>query len=145
MFKHFLMPTDGSALSQTAIERGVQLAKSLQAKVTGISVMPQFHMLAYQTEMVVDTEAQFVVDCKAHAEKNLAAVGRAARSAGVACTTVLATSDHPFELIIRTAQEQGCDLIVMASHGRRGVRGLLLGSETHKVLTHSTIPVLVFR
>ena len=145
MFKHLLMPTDGSPLSQTAIERGLQFAKSLQAKVTGIYVMPQFHILAYQTEMLMDTEPQFVADCKAHADQYLTAVSRAAVEAGVACNTVAVTSDHPFELIIQTARDKDCDLIVMASHGRRGVRGLLLGSETHKVLTHSKIPVLVFR
>ncbi len=145
MFKHLLMPTDGSALSQAAIERGMQLAKSLQAKVTGIYVMPQFHILAYQAEMVADTEPQFAADSQAHADQYLAAIGQAARGAGVACDTVAATSDHPFEAIIQAAQDKGCDLIVMASHGRRGVRGLLLGSETHKVLTHSKIPVLVFR
>ena len=145
MFKHLLMPTDGSALSEAAIERGLQFAKSLQAKVTGIYVMPQFHILAYQTAMLADTETQFSADCKAHADQYLAVIGRAAREAAVACDTVAATSDHPFEIIIQTAQDKGCDLIVMASHGRRGVRGLVLGSETHKVLTHSKIPVLVFR
>ena len=145
MFKHLLLPTDGSALSKAAIERGLQLAKSMQAKVTGVYVIPQFHLLAYDAQMVADTEKQFVADCKAHADQYLAAIGRAAREAGVACDTVAATSDHPFEGIIQTAQDKGCDLVVMASHGRRGVRGLLLGSETNKVLTHNKIPVLVFR
>lgn len=145
MFKHLLVPTDGSALSEAAIERGLQFAKSVQAKVTGLHVMPQFHILAYQAEMLTDIESQFFADCKAYADRYLAVIGQAAKEAGVACDTVAATSDHPFELIIQTAQERGCDLIVMASHGRRGVRGLLLGSETHKVLTHSKIPVLVLR
>ena len=145
MFKHLLLPTDGSALSRAAIERGLQLAKSLQAQITGLYVMPQFHVLAYQAEMLADTEQQFAADCKAHAGRYLAVVDQGAHAMGVACNTVAATSDHPFEAIIQTARDQGCDLIVMASHGRRGVRGLLLGSETHKVLTHSTMPVLVFR
>ena len=145
MFKHLLLPTDGSALSKAAIERGLQFAKSMQAKVTGVYVMPQFHVLAYQAEMLADTEQEFAADCKAHAEQYLAVIGQAAREAGVECSTVAAASDHPFEAIIQTAQDRACDLIVMASHGRRGMRGLLLGSETHKVLTHSRIPVLVLR
>ncbi len=145
MFKHLLLPTDGSALSQAAINQGMRLASSLQARVTGIYVMPQFHVLAYQAEMLADTEQEFAVDCKAHAARYLMAIGQAAHEAGVACETIAATSDHPFEVIVQTAEHKGCDLIVMASHGRRGVRGLLLGSETHKVLTHSRIPVLVFR
>ena len=77
------------------------------------------------------------------ADKHLAVIEKAAKEMGVACDIVRATSDHPYEAILKTAQDQGCDLIMMASHGRRGVRGLLLGSETHKVLTHTKMPVLV--
>ena len=72
-------------------------------------------------------------------------VENVAKEAGIACDTVRATSDHPYEAIIKAAQDKGCDLIMMASHGRRGVRGLLLGSETHNVLTHTKLPVLVCR
>jgi nucleotide-binding universal stress UspA family protein len=76
---------------------------------------------------------------------HLAMLLKAATEEGVRCTTVIEVSDHPYEAIIRTAEKKGCDLILMASHGRRGVQGLLLGSETQKVLTHSRIPVLVYR
>lgn len=145
MFKHLLLPTDGSPFSNSAVENGIQFAKSVQAKVTGIYVTPEFHMVTYRVEMVEDTEPQFAADCRAHADQYLDVIQRAANKAGVICDTVSATSDHPFEEIIRTAEHKGCDLIAMASHGRRGVRGLLLGSETHKVLTHSKIPVLVYR
>jgi nucleotide-binding universal stress UspA family protein len=145
MFKHLLIPTDGSELSEAAIQAGVQFAKSINAKVTGFYAMPKFHMLAYGTEMVTDTRQEFAKDCKAHADQFLAVIVRAAKAADVPCETALQTSDHPYEAIIATAKEKGCDLIMMASHGRRGVQAFLLGSETQKVLTHSKIPVLVFR
>jgi len=145
MFKHLLLPTDGSQLSEAAIQSGVQFAKSINAKVTGFYAMPQFHVFTYRTEMLADSKEEFAKDCKAHADRFLGVVLEAPKAAGVPCETALATSDHPYEAIIAMAEEKGCDLIMMASHGRRGVQGFLLGSETHKVLTHSKIPVLVFR
>lgn len=145
MFKHLLLPTDGSQLSEAAIHKGVQFAKSINAKVTGFYVLPEFHLFTYRTEMLEDTKEQFARDSRAHAEQFLAVIEKAAKAAGVACDTAFATSDHPHEAIIQAAAEKGCDLIVMASHGRKGVQGILLGSETHKVLTHSTLPVLVYR
>ena len=93
--------------------------------------------------MLEDTREEFARDSNAHARRYLGVIERAAVEAGVPCETVLATSDDPYEAILRTAHDKGCDLIMMASHGRRGVRGLLLGSETHKVLTHTKLPVLV--
>ncbi len=145
MFKHLLLPIDGSKLSEAAIQKGVQFAKSLNAKITGFYVMPEFHIFTYRTEMVDDTKEEFAKDCRAHADRFLAVVATAAKAAGVACDIAVATSDHPYEAILQAAQEKKCDLIMMASHGRRGVQGLLLGSETQKVLTHSKIPVLVVR
>src|SRR6516164_2630211 len=145
MFKHLLLPTDGSRLSEAAIHAGVQFAKSIDAKVTAFYAMPKFHMLTYQTEMLTDTKEQFAKDCKAHADRFLAVVVQAAKAADVPCETALQSSDQPYEAIIATAQERGCDLIMMASHGRRGAQAFILGSETQKVLTHSKIPVLVFR
>jgi len=145
MFKHLLLPTDGSKLSEAAIQAGVRFAKSVNAKVTGFYAMPKFHMLTYQTEMLTDTKQEFAKDCKAHADRFLAVVVQAAKVADVPCEIALQTSDHPYEAIIATAKEKGCDLIMMASHGRSGVQAFLLGSETQKVLTHSQIPVLVFR
>jgi nucleotide-binding universal stress UspA family protein len=145
MFKHLLVPTDGSELSETAIKAAVQFAKSINAKVTGFHAMPKFHVLAYGPEIVMDTREEFARDCRAHADRSLAVIVRAAKAADVPCETVLQTTDYPYEAIIATAKEMGCDLIMMASHGRRGVEAFLLGSETQKVLTHSKIPVLVFR
>jgi nucleotide-binding universal stress UspA family protein len=145
MFKHILLPTDGSELSEAAIRKGIQFAKSIGARVTGFYAMPEFHVFTYRTEMLEDTQEQFVKDTKAHADKYLAAIKKVANDAGVACDTLRATSDHPHEAILKAARDRGCDLIMMASHGRKGVQGMLLGSETHKVLTHSRIPVLVYR
>ena len=149
MFKHLLIPTDGSELSEAAIQAGVQFAKSIHAKVTGFYAMPKFQMIVYGPEGVIETRRQdfvdFEKDCKAHADRFLAVIMQAAKTADVPCETALQTSDQPYEAIIATAKERGCDLIMMASHGRRGVQAFLLGSETQKVLTHSKIPVLVFR
>jgi nucleotide-binding universal stress UspA family protein len=145
MFKHLLLPTDGSSLSNDAIEKGIRFASDAQARVTGIYVMPEFHTMTYRTEMLEDTESQFAADSRAHADQYLGVIHAAANKASVTCDSVSVISDHPFEAIIMTAEEKGCDLIVMASHGRRGMRGLLLGSETVKVLTHGKIPVLVYR
>jgi nucleotide-binding universal stress UspA family protein len=145
MFKHLLLPTDGSELSDVAIKKGVQFAKTINAKITGIHVIPEFHVFTYRTEMLEDTREQYAKDSRAHAQQYLAVIETAAREAGVMCDTAYATSDQPYEVIIKTAVERGCDLIMMASHGRRGVQALLIGSETHKVLTHSKIPVLVYR
>jgi nucleotide-binding universal stress UspA family protein len=145
MFKHILLPTDGSKLSEVAIQKTVDFAKSIGARVTGFHVMPEFHVFTYRTEMLEDTREEFARDSRAHAEKYLAVIEKAAKDAGVQCKTASTVSDHPYEAIIQAAKEGGCDLIMMASHGRKGVQGMLLGSETHKVLTHSGIPVLVYR
>jgi nucleotide-binding universal stress UspA family protein len=145
MFKHVLLPTDGSPLSDDAIRMGIQLARTVNAKVTGFYVMPEFHVVTYKTEMLEDTRKEFARDSKAHAAHYLSAIENAAKAAGVACDTTTATNDHPYEAIIRAAKRHKCDLIVMASHGRKGVQAVLLGSEVQKVLTHSHIPVLVCR
>lgn len=145
MFKHLLLPTDGSALSESAVRQGVALAKALGARVTGLHVSPEFHVLSYRAEMLEDTEAQYLKDSQRHAAELLAQVQQEAQASGVACETVTVVSDHPYEAIIKTAEQRGCDVIAMASHGRKGLKGFLLGSETQKVLTHSDKPVLVFR
>lgn len=145
MFKHLLVPTDGSALSDAAIQMAVTLATESGAKVTGLHVIPEFHVLAYGTEMIADTEDQFIQITRQHADSYLLVVTKAATQAGVECDTVTRNHAHPYEAIISVAAQRNCDLIVMASHGRGGMRALLLGSETQKVLTHCQIPVLVVR
>ena len=145
MFKHLLLPTDGSPLSERAVLEGLRLARGSRARITAIHVVPEFHVLTYHVDMLEDNRDEFLADCKRQAEKFLAFVDKAAREEGVLCDTLMRVSDHPYEAIIDVAQSQGCDLIVMASHGQRGAKARLLGSETTKVLTHSAIPVLVYR
>ena len=145
MYRHILIPTDGSPLSEIAVSAGVALARSLGAQVTAVTVSSPFHTLAIEPMMITDTPGQYRMDCEALAEKHLASAAHAAHLAGVPCDTVHLYNDHVYRAIIDTAAAKKCDLIVMASHGRRGVAALVLGSETTKVLTHSTIPVLVCR
>jgi nucleotide-binding universal stress UspA family protein len=145
MFKHILLPTDGSELSEAAIQKGTQFAKSINAKVTGFHVILPFHIFTLHMERLGDTKEEYERQSKGKAEQFLGVIKQAAEKAGVSCDTDHVTSSHPYEVIIKAAEKKGCDLIMMASHGRRGLQGLLIGSETQKLLTHTKIPVLVFR
>jgi nucleotide-binding universal stress UspA family protein len=146
MFKNILVPTDGSEQSQSAVRSAVELAKVHGAKLTGIHVIPDYHLLiAYEGAFDPITEERIEQEAKARAATYLTQIEEAAREAGVACRTVCETSDHPYDAILRAADAQGCDLIVMTSHGRKGLAAVLLGSETRKVLTHARVPVLVVR
>lgn len=145
MFKHLLLPTDGSAFSEAAARRALQLAKEQEARVTVIHVVPEFHVLSYRTSLMEGTREEFLADCRKQAQQFIAEVEKVAREEGVPCDSVVASSDHPYEAIAATAEREHCDLIVMASHGRRGVSALLLGSETQRVLIHTTIPVMIVR
>ena len=145
MFKHILLPTDGSPLSEAAMRKGIQFAKSLNAKVTVFCVVPALPYVGCEAEIGADFRTQAEAAVQAEVNKNLLAIEKAAKEAGVECETAKATSAQPYEAIIEAAAKKECDLIIMASHGRRGVGALLLGSETQKVLTHSRIPVLVYR
>ena len=148
MFKHVLLPTDGSKLSDRAVQRGIEFAKSLGARVTLVHVIPEFRMMADESFVLptsADLKRRYEKEAKARAERMLAKIAEKAGAAHVPCDAVTVTGDVPYEKIIETAKKCKCDLILMASHGRRGISGLLLGSETAKVLTHSKIPVLVVR
>lgn len=145
MFKHLLVPTDGSPLSEAAIRVAVTFGKGFQARITGFHAIPEYRIFTHRIDMLEDTQERFAQIAEQHAERYLGMIAQAAKEAGVPCDTIHVTSDHPYEAIIRAAEERNCDLIVMASHGRAGVQGLLIGSETQKVLTHSRIPVLVYR
>jgi len=145
MFKRILLPTDGSELSSRAVLAGVSFAKEIGAQVIGMTALPDFKTFTAEADMIERTEDEYLAASETRAGKYLATASDAARSLGVECATVLVRSDDPHEAILRTARERGCDLIVMASHGRRGLSGLLLGSETQKVLVHGAIPVLVYR
>ena len=147
MYEHILIPTDGSALSEMAIRQGIAFARAIRAKVTALAVSPPFHLFEVDPIMVGYTPSpeQYARDSEARAEKYLAVARVEAGIAGVPCETVHATQDHVYEAIIDTASKKSCDLIFMASHGRKGISAFVLGSETYKVLSHSKIPVLVCR
>ena len=147
MFKHILVPTDGSELSNRAVEGAVSFAREAGAKVTFLFAKPGrqgyfFGEGALEQPMEPD---RFAALEEQHAQDILRRAAEVARKAGVACTTLSEIGDAPHTAIIKAADDSGCDVIFMASHGRRGVSALLLGSETLKVLTHSSIPVLVYR
>ena len=113
--------------------------------MTIINVHPPFHLFTLETEMLTDTPQLYAKQMKEDAKKILDRVAAIATEKGVTCHTVAAEHDHPYEAIISTAKRHHCDLIAMASHGRSGLSAVVLGSETQKVLTHSTIPVIVYR
>lgn len=145
MYTHILLPTDGSELSKMALHEGVDLAKALEARVTVITVTPPFHVSSFSPFMLPDTPEQHRKHMAALATQNLDVAKKIAGVAGISCDVVHVEHDHPYRAIIDTAQDRGCDAILMASHGQRGVSAVVLGSETLKVLTHSIIPVIVYR
>ena len=148
MFKNILMPTDGSEHSERAIERGIELAKLCGSKVTGIHVVPDYRLImalgetGYSDPVAQEKASDDANDC---AVNFLDFARKAATLAGVPCETVVATNDHPYDAIINTANDRGCDLIVMTSRHRRGLVSLIMGSEADRVLHRASIPVLVFR
>ena len=147
MFNTILVPTDGSKLSQKAVEEAMLLAKVTGAKLVVLHVYSRFPGSPYGTfEPAGDMLAEdHVRQHEADAGRIFAGIKNLASAAGVALDTALVESDDVYKQIIGVAKKKKCDLICMASHGRRGLAGVVLGSETHKVLTHSTIPVLVMR
>jgi len=147
MFKHILVPTDGSDLSRQTLQRAVSFAKEAGARITAFYAKPEYPVTYYGEGALIDptTPEKFAELAEQQARQVLDFAEQCCREAGVDCATRSATSDIPYEAIIEAAEASGCDLIFMASHGRRGISGLLLGSETNKVLTHSKIPVLVYR
>ncbi len=148
MFKHILVATDGSRLSAKAIRTATRLAGSSGAKLTGAYVMAPYSPASYGEAAIYVpalSPKRYKEATEREARKALAVVEIEARTAGVDCGTTMLAAYTPWEGIIRAAKAKKCDLIVMASHGRRGLAGLVLGSETTKVLTHSKIPVLVCR
>lgn len=144
MFKHILLPIDGSDLSQKAVAAAIEFARTNGAKLTPYMALEEYPFLP-SADAGHEKRAVFEQRIAAEARKELAKVEAAAAAAGVPCTGRTSVNAQPYRGIIDTAKEIGCDVIFMASHGRRGISGLLLGSETQKVLTHSDIPVLVFR
>ena len=144
LYKHILLPTDGSELSKAAMRHGIALAKAIGAKVSALVVSTPL------TSLVVDPTAasaaleQYKVLVATQTAKYLDSIRNEAAEAGVACSALCVEHDKPYEAIVDPAKDNGCDLVVMASHGLRGVSAIL-GSETLKVLTHSAVPILVYR
>jgi nucleotide-binding universal stress UspA family protein len=153
MYKHILFPTDGAELSLRAERECIALAKSIGARITVIHVVPQRHMTltagrgeeAVGAELIRQLESQYDEVAKKNAEAIFTGLQERARTNGVQCYTLVVVGNEPYKEIIEHAQRLNCDLVLMASHGRKGLEGLLLGSETIKVLTHCKVPVLVVR
>lgn len=147
MFKHILVPTDGSELSLDTAKRAVSFAKEAGARITAFFSKPEYPVAYFGEGALIDptTPERFAELAEEQAKTYLGTIAEYCAGQGVPCEVRAATSDVPYQAIIDAATEAGCDLIFMASHGRRGFSGLLLGSETNKVLTHSKIPVLVYR
>ena len=139
MYKHILISTDGSELAQKGVEHGLALAKASGSKVSVVTITQPYPL---QSAATVDSWATAQTN---HAEAALGPVAAAARAHGVEIHAHQITNDSPAEAIVDAAKSYGCDLIVMASHGRRGVSRLLLGSQTAEVVSHSPVPVLVVR
>ena len=147
MFKHILIPTDGSPVAAKAIKAGVALAKEMGASVTGFYAIepPPTHMYGEGYLAERNLVAELERRAKEVAQASVDEVSAAAKSAGVPCDTTISRSVLPYKGIIAAAEKNKCDVVFMASNGHKGLAGLVLGSVTNKVLTHSKIPVLVFR
>lgn len=147
LFKHILVATDGSELSQDSARHAVSFAQDTGAKITVFYAKPEYPVTYYGEGVLIDTTSpeKFAELAETQAQEILGVITALCQEANVPCTPVSVTSDIPHEAIIEAATANGCDLIFMASHGRRGLSGLLLGSETRKVLSNSKIPVLVYR
>ena len=149
MFRHILFPTDGSTISQRVAKTAIEFAKESGAELTAIHVIPPWAPPAYVEGILPYPELYSPEEYKrvteSAATKVLEKVAAAAKAAGVSCDTVTVTKAPVWKAIIDAARSKRCDVIVMASHGRKGLEGVLLGSETHRVLTHSKLPVLVCR
>ena len=146
MYKNVLLPTDGSALSDVAVDNGLKFAKAIGAKVTGFYVMVERQPESFEDYAPVDAKAPALEEvAKQEADKYLKTIADKARAMGVSCDTRSMKHASPHQAIITMATQTGCDLIIMASHGKKGITGELVGSETSRVITNCKIPVLVYR
>lgn len=145
MYKHILIPTDGSELSDKAVRAGIDLAQQVKARVTVFTASPPYHYYPSETAVGLESPAVYTASAEERAAARLKPGLEYAHAVGVAASTEHVFAEHPYEAIIAVAAKEGCDLVCMASHGRKGLAGLVIGSETNKVLTHSRVPVLVCR
>jgi len=147
MFTNILIPTDGSEFSEKVVKDGIDLARAMGARITALHAYPKHRISPYgefgPSDEVV--EKQVTETALRDGNRFLDRIDAAAKPGGVKVDRVIVQNDNAWEAIIHTAAAKGCDLIMMAAHGRRGLSALVLGSETNKVLTHSKIPVLVYR
>ena len=147
MFKHILIPTDGSAVASKAVKAGIALAKETGARITGFYAMDPVPTHLYGEGYVANKMmvAEFEKRNRTYARKQVAKLAREAHKAGVKFDALVETSRTPYEGIVAAAQKKDCDLVLMASNGRRGLSRLTLGSVTDKVIQLSKVPVLVYR
>ena len=145
MFTHFLVPTDGSPLSAKAVTAAVELAKKIGARLTVLSVAEPYPYSALSEGAFMPDQTEYEAKMRQVAQRAVENAAAVARAAQVSCETRVAESFSPSEEIARAAGELGCDAIFMASHGRKGINRLFVGSETQKVLAHTNLPVMVFR
>ena len=146
MFKHILIPTDGSPVANKAVKAGIELAKVLGARVTAYYATEALQLMyvegyAFDQNMIDGLERR----AREAGQKRVDVIGKLAKAAGVRCALVVTTVYTPYEGIIKAARKHKCDVIFMASHGRRGISRLIMGSVTQKVLSHCKIPVVVYR
>lgn len=144
-YRRILVPTDGSALSQQAVQEALKLASATDAAVVFLTVSEPFHLVSSSVDMIEATRDVYESEAEAHADAVLKQAATWASRAGVPYVTVRIRAEHPHDAIIKIARERNCELIAMATHGRRGLSAMVLGSVTQKVLAFSTIPVLVLR
>jgi nucleotide-binding universal stress UspA family protein len=145
MYKHILVPVDGTPLSTGAVGKAIALARALHARITVLTVIEPFHVFAVDPEIVTATPAHYERVMVARAERHLSVAREEAAASGVPCAAFHVMDEYPWRAITDIALREGCDLIAMSSHGRHGLSAVLPGSETMKVLTHARIPVLVYR
>lgn len=145
LFQHLLITTDGSRLAEDAARKALGLAKALGARATALTVSLPYRVFTAAYVMVSDTEEVYNEECRRGAARYLAPIKEAAGAAGVVCDELHVFHEQAYAAIIYAAEQRGCDLICMASHGRTGLTALVVGSVTMKVLTHSRMPVLVWR
>ena len=145
MYKHILVATDGSEISERAVSHATELAQKLKAKLLIVTITEPFHILSLGVEQLESTRPEYNRHMAEHAQTVLASAAKIASEVGVECQIIHRSAEHPYAAILNVANDRGCDLIVVGSHGRSGLSSLLLGSTTMKILAHSTIPILVIR
>ena len=145
MYKNILVATDGSEISERAVAHATELAQKLKTRLLIVTITEPFHILSLGVEQLESTRPEYNRHMAEHAQTVLASAVKVASEVGVECQIIHRSAEHPYAAILNVANDRGCDLIVVGSHGRSGLSSLLLGSTTMKILAHSTLPILVVR